>query len=116
MNRDIRDVTETCVGGAVGTRIIMESLKLVPGLLLPIIVLDTLVILSSVTLAKALHRTSDMDKVTCCLAAVPGGFSPFVVLARQMNANVSYVAAFHLCRYLSMIVFALLQGFLGSFG
>jgi membrane AbrB-like protein len=116
MNQKVRDVIETCVGGAVGTRVTVESLRLVPSLLLPVALLDFSIILSSVMLAKVLYKTSGMDRVTCCLAAVPGGFSPFVVLARQMNANVSYVATFHLCRYLSMILFALLLGFWGNFG
>ncbi|MFP3156054.1 AbrB family transcriptional regulator [Lachnospiraceae bacterium ZAX-1] len=112
MNPHVRDVLETCVGGVVGTKMTLASVKMIPSLLIPILVLDGLILGSSLLLGKVLNHISDMDKPTSYLASAPGGFSPFVIIAGQMNANTSRVAVFHLCRYLSMIIFALIQFFL----
>jgi len=109
-----RGVVDSLVGGVVGTRVTRDSLFALPGIVMPLVTLNVLMILSSLLLGYVLYRISSLSRVTAQLASVPGGLSPFIVLAGSMGADVSRVAVFHLCRYLTMIVFSIIQGLILS--
>jgi membrane AbrB-like protein len=112
----VKSALECCVGGVVGGKVVKESLSAAPALIGPMLALDALVILSGLSLGWVLSKVSGMDRVSAQLASVPGGFSPFVVLADKLNADVGRVAVFHLCRYLSMVLFSVIQGLCGANG
>ena len=110
MNRAAKNALEAGIGGDIGTRVGMESVLAVPRMVLPLFVLNVLIIASSLLLGKVLSKLYGMDRVTAQLAVVPGGSSPFVMLAGELGADMSLVAVFHLCRYLSMVIFSILLG------
>ncbi len=110
MARPIKNVLEAGIGADIGTRVGIESILAIPHLLLPLLVLNVLIIASSLLLGTALSKLYGLDRVTAQLAAVPGGSSPFVMLAGELDADISLVAVFHLCRYLSMVVFSIILG------
>lgn len=110
MARQVRSVLEAGIGAGIGTRVGMESVLAIPHLLLPLIVLNALMTASSLLLGRALSRMFGLDRVTAQLAAVPGGSSPFIMLAGELDADISLVTVFHLCRYLSMVIFSVILG------
>ena len=114
INKSLNNLLFSCVGGVIGARITIDSLLYIPNLIVPLLVVDALVLLSSVLLGEMLFRHTKMDRSTSYLAAAPGGLGTFILISEQMNADTSRVAIFHLCRYLSMIVFAIVQGMIIS--
>ncbi len=100
------------IGGSAGLNVTAASLPGLPGLIVPLIGYLGLTA-AAVAAAYLLLRTfGGYDPLTALFSASMGGLSPGIAAADAMGADTAAVTVFQILRYFSVVILALILGYL----
>lgn len=108
-SRWLQNFAQIGVGGLIGLNVAKESILAIPKLLPAIVILNILIVGSSLILGYVFHKLTQWDLTTCLLAASPAGLTAITVMAAELNADVSRVAVLQLIRLITVVLVTPLQ-------
>lgn len=98
------NLAQVGMGMVIGTSFTPEALSTMGGLVLPMLVLTSLVLLSSFLLGLLFMKLFKWDFLTAFLAVLPGGMSAMVVLADEFGSDVVAISTLQLVRLLTAVM------------
>lgn len=106
VNSKFQNLIQVGVGGLIGLNATRETILGIYDFLIPIIVLNVLIIGSSLILGFLLHKVKGWDLATCILSTAPAGLTPIIILAVELNVDYNRVIVFQVLRLITVILFA----------
>lgn len=98
----IRILMQVGIGIIIGFNFSQDMLFNFQGLIFPIIIFSVLILLSSLVLSRFVQKMTGWEKTTCYLATAPGGLTPMVLLADELNYRPLDVSMLQLARLLTI--------------
>lgn len=92
------------MGGLIGASFSRESMLNMGKLALPLLLITTIIFLGSLLLAVLYSRLYKIDLLTSILAIMPGGITPMMIIAADMEADVSIVGTLQLVRLILVVL------------
>jgi membrane AbrB-like protein len=97
------------IGGLIGLNVTRESILEIPSLWLSALIMDVMLIGSSILLSYTLYKLAKWDLTTCLLATSPAGITPMILLSMELNADTSRVAVLQLVRLVTVVLIMPIQ-------
>ena len=90
-------------GAAVGSRVRLDELRRVRGLIAPASIAVVSIVVVGVAVGLGIGQLGIVDSVVATLGAVPGGGGEMVAAATSLHADSSVVAGMHVARVLIVL-------------
>ena len=96
---------QTVAGAFIGMSMTRESLKNLPDLIIPILIMIVGILAFVFITSFLIHKLTKLDYATCMFASTPGGLQEMALLAEEMGVDALKVSVMQTCRLFFVISF-----------
>lgn len=100
----LKNMLQICSGAYIGTRIDLATVRQMPDLIVPLLVMLAGIFAFTFGTSFVLRRVSKLDRSTAMLAATPGGIQEMSLLSEELDADTPKVAVLHTARLVFVIL------------
>jgi len=102
--QNLRVLVQIGAGALIGARMKKANVRALKKLVVPIIIINSFMIVMNLAGGFVMYKFSDLDVATCFFASAPGGMADMAIIAADLGANPAYVAVLQLLRVLTIII------------
>jgi membrane AbrB-like protein len=104
LRREFREAGKILLGSVVGLSFAPELMAAIGGMLIPVTVGVTALIVAGLLLSLLLHRRFGWDMATALYACTPGGLSELAITSEDVGARSHVVVAVHTVRVATIVM------------
>ena len=98
------DIAQIGMGAVIGVSFTRESMVTIWGLIGPIALITTMIMIMSLLLGLLFSKLFKWDFITSFMSALPGGMSAMLILAEEFNADVVTITSMQMVRLLTAVM------------
>lgn len=101
----LRFFVQAATGGLIGVRMSMESVVVLPTLIVPILVMFITMLCFTALCGFLMYKMTKSDLLTSVMSVTPGGLQEMAILAQDLKCNTAQIVTMHTVRVIAVICF-----------